>query len=96
MDKTFFVVSIPALATVLKSCLGRSAPEEVVAVRTKERSVRSIRAMASVKRVYSVTIKLATIKENRITQQEVEGKGFLPDLAPRFSNTVTPYQLCQC
>ena len=62
-------LSIPTLATVLKSCLGRSTPEEVVAVRTKERSVRSKRAMAPVQRVYSVRIKLATIKENLITQQ---------------------------
>ena len=37
------------------------------------------------------------IKENMIiTQQKVEGQGFLPDQAPGFSNTVTPYQLCQC
>ena len=88
-------LSIPTLATVLKSCLGRSAPEEVVAVRAKERSVRSKRAMAPVKRVNSVRINLAKIKETIITQQEVEGQGFLPDQAPGFSNTVTLYQLCQ-
>ena len=56
------ILSIPTLATVLKSCFGRSAPEEVVAVRAKERSVRSKRAMAPVQRVYSVRIKLMTIK----------------------------------
>ena len=64
LSHVFIVVSIPTLATVLKSCFGRSAPEEVVAVRAKERSVRSKRAMAPVQRVYSVRIKLATIKEN--------------------------------
>ena len=96
LSHVFIGMSIPTLATVLKSCFGRSAPEEVVAVRAKERSVRSKRAMAPVQRVYSVRIKLATIKENQITQQEIEGKGFLPDQAPGFSNTVTPYQLCHC
>ena len=62
LSHVFIVVSMPTLATVLKSCLGRSAPEEVVAVRAKERSVRSKRAMAPVQRVYSVRIQLATTK----------------------------------
>ena len=63
LSHVFIVVSIPTLATVLKSCLGRSAPEEMVAVRAKERSVRSKRAMAPVQRVYSVRINLVKIKE---------------------------------
>ena len=63
LSHVFIVVSIPTLATVLKSCLGRSAPEEVVAVRAKEKSVRSKRAIAPVQRVYSVRINLVKIKE---------------------------------
>ena len=63
LSHVFIGVSIPTLATVLKSCLGRSAPEEMVAVRAKERSVRSKRAMAPVQRVYSVRINLVKIKE---------------------------------